>query len=756
MKTEGNTDKFTFLPAQAEKENHGTKSCAGYIYYNQRVISFVLGKWYDEQLLWEISVATGVLHIAALTIVSTLCLLVLGWSIAVQRKDRAAMLKEIAFSAICRKLHAADPLPQEAAIAYVIEGVLEAVGASYGYYAVLRPEPDILQHVAPLDSPKPSIASVPLSAREFWTPFFEGETFVYCNAPSEGVESCGYPIVTGEISSHLAVAVLEGGTPVAILGVGQGRTAFSFSDAQRVEGVLQVLWSVLSRQRAYDNVQKSVEQYKSVIANTPLGLAILDARGKILQSNVVFKTMHALYSDDEQLDVYSLVLPNERSPIEDVVMSVRNGQQKPIIRNFRHVRRNGQVFTGRATVSVLGGTGRVLYCVEDVTAENNDRIQLHEYKESLENMVLDRTLELKKALHYAESTRDKIDMILRSMGDGLLVTDMHNRIILMNAVCEEMFGILFSRVVSRQVGQAFQQYSFTVLLEEKISRARNGEGSVFDLVFSNGEVHKERAVRATTASVLNQRGQKEGVVTILHDVSRERELDRMKSEFVSMAAHELRTPLTTIQGYSELLSARPDMDEKNRRRYLIYINESAEVLANIVSDFLDVSRFESGLGFALHLGKHDVAELLRGTVEEFREREPLHSIYIIEPVPEALALIDSRKFLQIVENLMSNAIKYSPKGGEITLALDVDDASLTICICDQGIGMDENEVRRAFEKFYRANAEDGGIQGTGLGLPIVKHLAEAHGGKVWLESCKGEGTRAFISLPSYQVAQARR
>jgi len=238
--------------------------------------------------------------------------------------------------------------------------------------------------------------------------------------------------------------------------------------------------------------------------------------------------------------------------------------------------------------------------------------------------------------------------------------------------------------------------------------------------------------------------------TILYfrDVTHEDEVDRMKSEFLASAAHELRTPMVSIFGFTELLLGR-DFDKERRTDMLQTIHRQSGLLVKMINELLDLARIESRRGLDLQIGSHPLGELVRTSVKGLMRQDGERQVQIGH-VPEVLVLIDPEKTQLALNNLLSNAFKYSPQGGEVTLsgrlATHEERDYAVLEVRDQGIGMTPEQLARAFERFYRADST-GNIPGTGLGLSLVKEVAELHNGRVELASELGVGTTAWLWLP---------
>jgi PAS domain S-box-containing protein len=351
------------------------------------------------------------------------------------------------------------------------------------------------------------------------------------------------------------------------------------------------------------------------------------------------------------------------------------------------------------------------------------------------------------ALRQARDARDKLDVILKSVADGLVVTDLDNRVIIMNSAAEQLLGVPFPSVVGSRLDCSRHDFTFHAEICQNIGKAREARSYEFDMAMDPGNGGQKRYIRAKTSVVLDANGQQTGIVTIFADVTRERELDRMKTEFITTAAHELRTPLTSIQGFSELLINDGHFSDQDRQTYLDYIHKNALTLSKIISDLLDISRIESGQGYTLDQQPVDIVAQSRNLIQDYGARHPEFDFRLEADPPSATAVVDPQKFIQVLENLLSNAVKYSPQGGLVRLGVEARAQHLHFAVSDQGIGMDDNQKRRIFEKFYRGHAASGLVTGTGLGMSIVRHIIKAHKGRIWVESDPGAGTTIHFTIP---------
>lgn len=236
------------------------------------------------------------------------------------------------------------------------------------------------------------------------------------------------------------------------------------------------------------------------------------------------------------------------------------------------------------------------------------------------------------------------------------------------------------------------------------------------------------------------------VFCVLRDNTQRKEMDHLKNEFISTVSHELRTPLTSLRGFSELLLCREWPPEK-QREYLRVIQNESKRLTNLLNDFLDIQRIESGRE-TYTFEPLDLQPILEETVTLFGQTSERHSLVL--EIPETLPLVkaDSDRLKQVLANLVSNAIKYSPEGGTVTIAAEDQGAAIAVRVSDQGLGIAPEAQSKLFTKFYRVdNASTRKIGGTGLGLALVKAIIEDHGGQVAVESEPGRGSTFSFTLP---------
>lgn len=423
------------------------------------------------------------------------------------------------------------------------------------------------------------------------------------------------------------------------------------------------------------------------------------------------------------------------------------------------------------------GESALVVFLRDATEQKQARTTLQQAKDELKTKMEARAYELNKANEYLldqiaerrraerafrraltemEQAKDQIDAIFKSVADGLIVTDIYNRVMMMNHAAENLLGIYLSDVHNQLVDFAIKND----ILRERIKTTllENERTYLFDFELTplenkTGKNGLSTIIRARTAVIRDKVHQPSGVITIIHDVTREREVDRLKTEFISTASHELRTPLTSIQGFSEILLARDTFTREEQKKYLSYINHQAEAMSKIVNDLLNVSRIESGQSIGLEAESCSIAESIGRVVRYFEELSDIHRFEVALAEYPPVWIVDREKIEQVLKNLLTNATKYSPDGGLIKVNGQChrepgsDTCFYQVSVADEGIGMTPDQVDRIFDKFYRADASNTAIGGIGLGMSIVKSIIEAHGGRIWVDSRPGEGTTVSFTIP---------
>ena len=343
--------------------------------------------------------------------------------------------------------------------------------------------------------------------------------------------------------------------------------------------------------------------------------------------------------------------------------------------------------------------------------------------------------------------------ILESITDGVVVTDVESKIVAVNRSAQQFLGVSEDEVVGQDVRNLYRNFPADVT-DAVVEAASQLVATDAARSYSpRTEVLLERDKRVLSAyfaPILDEETECQGVVTVLRDITREREIAQAKSEFVSIVAHELRTPMTSIKGYADLiLSGAAGSVSETQMQFLRVIRTNVERLAALVGDLLDISRIEAGrVKFDIRPLRMD--EVAREVVDSLQGEIVRRNLELEVDIPTHLPQVqgDRNRIVQVLTNLVSNAYKYTPPGGRITLALHRANGELQVDVSDTGIGIAPTDSDRVFERFYRADHDLVRQQtGTGLGLPIAKSIVEMHGGRMWVRSELGKGSTFSFSLP---------
>lgn len=346
----------------------------------------------------------------------------------------------------------------------------------------------------------------------------------------------------------------------------------------------------------------------------------------------------------------------------------------------------------------------------------------------------------------AEKTRAQQTALLNSMTEGLLVLDEHNRILLTNRSLEELFQITQS-ARGKTILEAIRLHTLNDIAE-RLQSERQILGMELELPgLQSG------CLQVNAAAILDDDNQRLGSVLVFHDLTRLKELENTRQEFVANVSHELRTPLSMIKGFAETLLSGAKDDPAVCERFLQTIEKHADRLAMLIDDLLTISRLEGGR-VVLNVQPVPVQEVVASVFDDLQTQAATRQVTLdaADMSPELTAAADPDRLKQILWNLVENGIKYGKPGGRVRVAARVAAQNkLQISVADDGPGIPEQALPRVFERFYRvdkARSRDAG--GTGLGLAIVKHLVQSHGGEVWAESKLGQGSTFFFTLPSGQ------
>ena len=363
---------------------------------------------------------------------------------------------------------------------------------------------------------------------------------------------------------------------------------------------------------------------------------------------------------------------------------------------------------------------------------------------------------LEHSIRYAimrkrTEAEQRLGAIVESSHDAVIRLDLDGTIKSCNAGAYRVFGLLSPNVIGQPLAcieRADAQGVIAALLdrvreEEDVDRVdisvQKADGTAID-------------VSAQVSAIRGEHGAVEGFSVIAHDITERKRARERRDRFVAVASHELRTPMTTILGFAELLLTR-DESAAVQHDWLRMIHDEGLRMKAIINDMLDVARINEG--FEIRSEPTGILAILETVVADARGRAPDHAVLVDGDPSLPLVIGDPQKLTQVFSNLVDNAIKYSPNGGDVLVSAQLDPASrcVVVSVADQGLGISEEEQRNLFTTFHRVQrAETINIGGTGLGLYIVKGLTEMMNGKIWVEGVRDQGTTFYVALPAESVA----
>ncbi len=373
-----------------------------------------------------------------------------------------------------------------------------------------------------------------------------------------------------------------------------------------------------------------------------------------------------------------------------------------------------------------------------------------------------------------EFERQRLELIIRSMTEGLLMTDEHGAIVSMNQSAQHLLsqivGDLPSNVPLQQLADT-QHRQWLHTLATSVDEALHGNTIVSKEIVagdSSDQVPLTLGISvAPLDNAISDAMHPNGVVIVLNDITASKQVERLKDEFVSVVSHELRTPLTNIKGYTQHLVRRLerrirkiqetqqahdipalDLPESVDLRSVLIVQSQTERLERLVSDLLDRSRVQWGQ-LTLEYEDFYLADILTECIGSVQASAEQHTLYLDIQVPDTHIVADKNRICQVIGNLLDNAVKYSPQGGQVTVRLQEQENTYLISVIDQGIGVNPEHYEHIFERFYRvSNATTRQYSGVGLGLYVAKAIVTKHGGNIWLSENKGiGGTIFYVTLP---------
>ncbi|RWR08966.1 cell wall metabolism sensor histidine kinase WalK [Siminovitchia fortis] len=350
------------------------------------------------------------------------------------------------------------------------------------------------------------------------------------------------------------------------------------------------------------------------------------------------------------------------------------------------------------------------------------------------------TRKLQEAQAMTEGERRKLSSVLSNMTDGVIATDRKGRVILINEQASQMLNVSRETMISQPVTELLlldDQYSFEDLLDQQEP-----------IILDYGTDDSPFILRANFSVIQRDTGFVNGLIVVLHDVTEEEKIEAERREFVANVSHELRTPLTTMRSYLEALADGAIHDKELAPRFLDVTQNETERMIRLVNDLLKLSKMDSK-DYEINRTWVDFVSFFNHIIDRFEMTKERHITFKRELPDKAVFIkVDEDKLTQVIDNIISNALKYSPEGGRVTFRLKMLDDQIEISISDQGLGIPKENLEKVFERFYRVDkARTRRLGGTGLGLAIAKEMIGAHGGDIWARSVEGKGTTILFTLP---------
>lgn len=368
-----------------------------------------------------------------------------------------------------------------------------------------------------------------------------------------------------------------------------------------------------------------------------------------------------------------------------------------------------------------------------VEVKSNDEIG------KLAEMFNHLTKRLKISVSEISREKSKLEAIIHYMEDGLIAVNPDGNVIHLNPKAVKMLQVAPN---IKNLDDIFININEDLLIKNIALYNEEGIGK--------RNIHMgETIIRVNYAPFQNDKGLKSGYVFVLQDITEQEKLDRMRRDFVANVSHELKTPLTSIKSYTETILDGVVTDSDTVHEFLEVVNGEADRMTRLVRDLLQLSNFDSKK-VSLELSEHDYLKLLRGAVQklEVTARNKQQTLKLITDCEVIEGTFDRDRIEQVVLNILSNAIKYTPEGGMIKIFASRNADQVLLKFQDTGMGIPEKDLSRIFERFYRVDkARSRALGGTGLGLSIAKHIVEVHGGMIRIESKVEEGTTVHVNIP---------
>ena len=449
----------------------------------------------------------------------------------------------------------------------------------------------------------------------------------------------------------------------------------------------------------------------------------------------------------------TVIYPADASSLEKYALSRRHPAVESDIRSAEKffISQDVSSFCSAVAVPMFMAEKPVGVCSFYYSMNREFREEDLRFMEIITNMI---SVAIKRSEFYTRAVKEKelADTILQSVQEGIITVDSEGRVISLNQAFEQITGIRSERAIALPICEVFrfsdENISFRLLLGESVEEAKQGISTTrsSDLTTLYGN---RVPVTITSSPILDSNGTVTGIVNLVRNVSREKELDKMKTELIQSVSHEFRTPLSAIVGMTEML-LHGDVEDDKANIYLDIMHNEGIRLARMVAELLSIARIESGKE-TLKLAIIDLGYLLKGVAEAFKPRLEIKNAVLRYDLGDVLIIVaDEEKMKQVLTNLIDNSLTFSDEGCIIQVEAKRHDAMLEISVADNGWGIPEADVPHLTERFYRGRHGDR-IKGTGLGLALCHEVLKMHGGSMKIASTLGSGTKITMSIPYREV-----
>jgi len=538
-----------------------------------------------------------------------------------------------------------------------------------------------------------------------------------------------------------------------------------------VKSVLFLSDDITALKHAELEAKKNEQMFHTLIDETPLCIKWFDNAGKLLSVNKGGREEHFLTDKtDEEVrnwDYMGCIDEGYRPLVADKMSAALRGETNSF--EIKHVPETSKGIWCLSTLTPvkdnLGKVAYVLFLSRDITDEkiiDEERKKNLEKSEETKAALFNILDDVKESEKTVKDERDRSSAIISSIGENLLVINKDYKIVLMNAVAEKTIGLASDKVIGQDIRKIIGVFKGDKLIAEEdrplekvikkgIALNINLEDNFYYQI-SNGAKFPVMLI----STPLVRDGDISGAVLVFRDITKEKTLDESKSSFISIASHQLRTPLTSMRWFSEMLiggDAGPLSEEQ--KHFVERIYEATDRMIDLVNLLLQIARVEAGR-IKVESIRLSIKDITESVVESLKSNldEKFQNVEIItNPDPFPLIFLDQDIIWQVIQNLISNASRYSQENKTIQISIIKKGDVIEYSVRDQGIGIPIDQRVRLFEKFFRAeNALKMVPEGSGLGLSLVKSLVEGWGGKIWFESEEGKGATFFFTIPASGMA----